>query len=408
MRKSSATKAVNDVRTAYDESLSGAGIVLVRQIAAGADSHYVSRSALDILGWDPAAFLTPGTLRAIVHVEDLQAFRTVATDSNGEAAVVRLRHANGSFRSFRFGVRDEGLDRPLTFTLVDVSADAAARRRRRRAEELLDRSLDAVIVLRLQDFDDATSIAVEDLNPAASELLRRPSVGFLDEVIGDESLRLIRNAAFDVAHTGEPLAFDRLQLTELPGRQLDAEISRLSDGTVALRLIDVTQQASLEDHLRHRALHDQRTGLPNLVYLEERLADLAHGSNEAVGLLTVDLRTPVVDDELVGEVARRLAGTLAPAVLLARVGECRLAALAAPILRDEELETLCQTVSAALAIPFDVKGDAIAVDALVGAASAVQSDAVNRLVRDAEAMTRVAEREDRSWAVQARRPRENT
>ncbi len=237
------------------------------------------RSVHDLLGWDPVAFLTPGTLRTIVHVEDLAAFRTAASDPEGEAAVVRLRHADGTHRSFRFGVVDHGPDQPLTFTLVDVTSDARARTRRVRAEELLEQTSDAIVVLQLMDPGDVASLAVADLNPAAVQLFRRPSAAYLDEMFGDVSLHLLRNAAFDVAHTGATLAFARLALSELPGRLLDAELTRLTDGSVALRLTDVSQQvAELEDQLRHRALHDQRTGLPNLAMLEDRLGEMTHGN----------------------------------------------------------------------------------------------------------------------------------
>ncbi|MCP4433888.1 MAG: EAL domain-containing protein [Actinomycetia bacterium] len=399
MRRRTAARHLDSVRSAYDQSLTDSGVVLVQQTAAGADNHHMSRSVLDLLGWDPAAFLTPGTLRAIVHVEDLPEFRTAASDPSSEAAVVRLRHADGTYHSFRFGVKDSGPDRPLTFTLVDVSNDTTARSRRRRAEELLDKSHDALLILTLEDQAHLASVSVIDLNGSAAELIRRQSVGLLDEIFGDVSLNLIRNSAFDVAHTGESIEFGRLQMAEFPGRLLDAELSRLSDGSVALRLSDVTQQAELEEHLRHRALHDQRTGLANLAMLEDRLVELAHGEAATIGMLAVDMRTTDTDDQMIREVARRLEGTMTPGALIARVGECRLAVLPPPLSHADELGGLAQTAAAALAIAFDVDGDAVAVDAVVGGSAAATSDAPQRLLRDAESAARRAAAEDRTWAL---------
>lgn len=396
------------MRAAYDRALGEAGMVLVQQTAAGAESHHVSPSVAALLGWDAAAFLTPGTLRSIVHTEDLGAFRTAASDLESEAAVVRLRHVDGSFRSFRFGVSDSGPDQPLTLTLVDVSCDVPAAIRRRRAFDLFEQADHAVLILRFTERDDVASLVVEDLNPAAVALLRRPVVGRLSEVFGAVSLQLLANAAFDVVHTGDPLTFERLQLIEFPERHLSMALRRLSDGTVALQLDDVTQQVALEDHLRHQALHDQRTGLPNLALLEDRLAELTHGhvaaqhvpgSNAPIGLLAVDLRAPHTDDLLVVEIARRLVGTMAPGTLIARVGEGRLAALTPALSHAEELATIAQVASAAVAIPFDIAGDACAVDAVIGAAACDPSTGAHRLLSDAEGAARRAAAEGRPFGL---------
>ncbi|MCB0953770.1 MAG: hypothetical protein KDB13_13855, partial [Microthrixaceae bacterium] len=77
VKRSTAHAALRDLRAAYDSSIADAGLVLVQQTAPGQDSHHVSLSCLDLLGWDPAAFLEPGALRSIVHVDDLAAFRAV-------------------------------------------------------------------------------------------------------------------------------------------------------------------------------------------------------------------------------------------------------------------------------------------------------------------------------------------
>jgi EAL domain-containing protein (putative c-di-GMP-specific phosphodiesterase class I)/GGDEF domain-containing protein/PAS domain-containing protein len=399
MRRKTAEARLAAIREGYDRSYAEAGMVLVQQSAAGADSHHVSRSVYDLLAWDPAAFLTPGTLRAIVHVEDLPAFRTCASDPSAEASVIRLRHADGSYRWFRFGVRLAAIDEPLMFSLVDVTNDAAARARRQRAQELLEQSSDAVFVLHLEHAELPATVQVADLNPAAGELIRRREVGRLDEVFGEASLNLIRNAAFDVAHTGEAIEFARLRLPEFPNAQLDAVLTRLGDGSVALRLRDVTQTAELEEHLRHRALHDHRTGLPNLGMLEDRLVELAHGEAGTVGLLAIELRMDHVDDHLVVEVARRVEGTASPGSLVARVGEARLAVLPPLLSHAEELTTLAQTAASALAIPFDIDGAAVAVRAIVGAAAAANTEAPKRLLRDAEATARRAGERDQQWAV---------
>lgn len=399
VKRSKAQAALHDLRSAYDASISEAGLILVQQTAAGADSHHVSQSCVDVLGWDPAAFLTAGTLRSIVHVDDLSLFRTAATDPEGEAAIIRLRKPDGTYGHFRFGVTVRGISQPLTYSLVDVTRDAAARTARVRAAEIIDGSDSAMLVMSLVDLSDPASLIVEDLNPAAARLLRRDSLVTLDEVFSDDTRQLLHNAAFDVAHTGENLAFARLNLGELPDLLLDVRLSRLADGTISMRIDDVSLQASIEARLRDRALYDQRTGLPNLACLEDHLADLAHRGDSPIGLLVVELAGSPGDRPVVSKVAERL-GELAPsASLLARLSEQRLALVADSLTGEEELAVLTQSATAALAVPFDIGGEAVSVQAVVGAASNTTLDAPATLLRDAEDALLKAISQHRPWVI---------
>lgn len=399
VKRSKAQAALHDLRAGYDASIAEAGLVLVQQTATGADSHHMSQSCVEILGWDPAAFLAAGTLRSIVHVDDLALFRTAATDPDGEAAVIRLRKPDGAYGHFRFGVTVCGIDQPLTYSLVDVSRDAATRTARVRAAEIVDRSDSAMLVMSFADPTDPASLAVEDLNPAAARLLRRDSLVNLAEVFSDDTCQLLHNAAFDVAHTGENLAFTRLNLGELPDHLLDVRLSRMTDGTISMRIDDVTLQASLEARLRDRALHDQSTGLPNLAYLEDHIADLAHRGDSSIGLLVVELAGSPGDHPVVTEVAKRLSELADSASLVARLSEQRLALVADSLTGEEELAVLAQSTTAAMAVPFDILGEAVSVQAVVGAASSTPLDARATLLRDAEDALRRAISQHRPWVM---------
>ena len=65
------------MRAGYDDALSDGGIVLFQQLSPGVDGHYVSSSMTATLGWDAAAFRTQGTLRRLVHADDLAVFRQI-------------------------------------------------------------------------------------------------------------------------------------------------------------------------------------------------------------------------------------------------------------------------------------------------------------------------------------------
>ncbi|MCZ7631545.1 MAG: EAL domain-containing protein [Microthrixaceae bacterium] len=399
IKRSKAQAALDDLRSAYDASIAEAGLVLLQQTAAGADSHHVSQSCLDVLGWEPTAFLAAGTLRSIVHVDDLALFRTAATDPHGEAPVIRLRRPDGAYGHFRFGVTARGISDPLTYCVLDVSRDAKARTARARAAEILDTSESAILVMSLADLRDPASLVVESLNPAAARLLRSDSPATLDELFSGNTLQLLHSAAFDVAHTGERLAFTRLSLGEFPNQLLDVGLSRLADGTISMHLDDVTMQASIEQRLRDRALYDQSTGLPNLAFLEDHLTDLAHGGGASVGMLVIELAGSPGDRPVVTEVAQRLSDLAPGASLLARLGEQRLALAIDSLSCEEELSVITQSATAAMAVPFDIAGEAVSVQAVVGAAASSPSDARATLLRDAEDALRRAIAQHRPWVI---------
>lgn len=406
VKRSTAESALLELRSAYDASIAEAGVILVQQTSAGAETHHVSRSCVDILGWDPAAFLTPGTLRAIVHADDLGTFRTVATNPDSEAKVIRLRRADGTYGHFRFGVSDRGLDQPLGYALVDVSADATANRSRRRAAEVVARTERATVFLTLQDPDDPASLGITELNQAAERLFHNSNATHLSEVFSEQTRQLMQNAAFDVAHTGEDLRLSRLVVGELPELVLDVSLSRLADGTIAMQIDDVTLQTAVEQRLRERALHDQRSGLPNLASLEEQIAELERITPATVGLLAIELaadesgslRDEARDASVIVEVAERL-GATRPGSFVARIGEQRLVLVNRDLLGAEDLEVLAQTATAALAIPFEVNGAALSLHATVGAAMSAPLESRSRLLGDAEDALRRAIAQHRPWII---------
>jgi diguanylate cyclase (GGDEF)-like protein/PAS domain S-box-containing protein len=90
---------------------------------------------------------------------------------------------------------------------------------------------------------------------------------------------------------------------------------------------DVTDRVTLERELRHAAFHDPLTGLPNRALLRDRLDAAAESADLALLLLDLDGFKAVNDsfghgvgDEVLLEVARRLARSCRPGDLLVRLG----------------------------------------------------------------------------------------
>ncbi|MCY1142401.1 EAL domain-containing protein [Actinoplanes sp. Pm04-4] len=146
-------------------------------------------------------------------------------------------------------------------------------------------------------------------------------------------------------------------------------------GVVVLR--DVTRQRALEHDLRHQALHDALTGLPNRKLLLDRLEHAmararATGENTAVLYLDLDGFKKVNDslghnsgDLLLRTAAERLTAALRPLDTVARLGGDEFAVLlenADPAVATE----LAQACIDTLAEPFLLHGREAAVSVSIG------------------------------------------
>ena len=196
----------------------------------------------------------------------------------------------------------------------------------------------------------------------ATGLLGRLSADVLPAADGTEredALQRPDGSTVRVAYTVSPIAKD--------GRRLGA--------VIVLR--DVTRQRALERDLRHQALHDGLTGLPNRKLVLDRLEHAmtrARAGGGPVGVLYLDLDgfKRVNDslghnagDLLLRTAAERLTAALRPQDTVARLGGDEFAVL----LEDAghaDVERLAQACVDTLANPFLVHGREVEVSVSVG------------------------------------------
>jgi len=229
------------------------------------------------------------------------------------------------------------------------------------------------------------------LGYAPDELRGRPTFAFAHPDDRDRMRRdfLPRRAT---PGPGEPLTY-RLRHKDGRWRTIE-ELStvRLDDPAirgVIINIRDVTERAAAEEALRHQALHDGLTGLPNRTLLLDRLAaalppaaGAGAGANRAAAadlpaaLLLIDLdRFKEVNDTLghhVGDallcqVAARMRGAVRGADTLARLGGDEFAVLL-PDADEGGARRVAVAILAALEAPFPVDGHALDVGASVGVA----------------------------------------
>ncbi|HZU40340.1 MAG TPA: EAL domain-containing protein [Solirubrobacteraceae bacterium] len=170
-------------------------------------------------------------------------------------------------------------------------------------------------------------------------------------------------------------------------------------------LADALERQAIEDDIRHRALHDELTGLPNRVLfldrIEQALARLRRNrSLAAILFLDFDHFKVINDslghhvgDELLAAAAPRLKHAVRASDTVARFGGDEFAILLEDIGGESDAIEMAERVASLFARPFLVAGSEHFVSASVGIALARGGELPMELIRDADAaMYRAKER----------------
>jgi diguanylate cyclase (GGDEF)-like protein/PAS domain S-box-containing protein len=181
---------------------------------------------------------------------------------------------------------------------------------------------------------------------------------------------------------------------------------------IANVLAEAMARESAEDQMRHQALHDPLTGLPNRTLLLERVSHWlkrANRSDRTAAVLFVDVdHFKVVNDalghelgdELLRLVARRLHGALRPSDTVARVGGDEFVILCEDIASDNEAVALVQRLSGTLEEPFKIAGRSHCVTASIGIAVWEPGASADELIRNADAAMYTAKERGRArWEL---------
>jgi diguanylate cyclase (GGDEF)-like protein len=162
-----------------------------------------------------------------------------------------------------------------------------------------------------------------------------------------------------------------------------------------IRYRDITERALYEQQLSQQAFHDALTTLPNRALFQDRLEHALRQRGQTVGLLFVDLdHFKVVNDslghdagdQLLCDVAQRLAGCLRDGDTLARLGGDEFTVLMPNITGAQDAAAVASRIESRLEPPFELPGQSVFVTASIGIATGVAlRDRSEALLRDADA-----------------------
>ena len=172
----------------------------------------------------------------------------------------------------------------------------------------------------------------------------------------------------------------------------------LPDQCIGLALEDVTKRARLAESLRHKALHDHLTGLPNRARFNERLGNALdrarlHGGRTGVLMVDLDRFKDVNDtlgheygDRLLVELSRRLSMKLRNCDTIARLGGDEFAVLVSDAEGDDATMSVARRLVELCEEPFHIDEFRLQVGASVGAAVAPDdAEDAEDLLRHADA-----------------------
>lgn len=383
---------------------------------------YMSPAGERVFGWDQERIIGTNGFQ-IVHADDSTRIQAALQRGLSGAEpqpypTFRVRHRDGHWchvearASNLLEVPEVGA---FIISLRDVTewvdAEAAIRLRDERYHAVVEASPEAILIHQ----DDT----IVHANPSALRLMLAADRG---ELVGLGVSAIFRVEAGEVepvdpSPAGDTTAppTDRL-LGRLDGSVVPVEVTSIPtvwDGFAATQLIvrDVTEQRQADQRLVHLATHDPLTGLPNRNLLEDRLGHAtarARRTRRPFAVLFLDLdRFKVINDtlghevgdEVLREVAERLAEAVRPGDTVARLGGDEFVIVVEDLLVADTVDLVVERVLAAFEEPVRVAGREFAVGASLGVLVSTDGAEPRILLRDADTAMYTAKTSGRGHAV---------
>ena len=254
-----------------------------------------------------------------------------------------------------------------------------------------------------------------------------------ERVFGQSAMKMANRTLAEMVHDADRPAFEAHFSASLMGSQslghigcrmirTDGEWMRtetvatnlLSDTNVngvVLTIRDVTERVTLEEHLRHQALHDPLTGLGNRALFQDRVSHglaRAERTQDEVAVVFLDLDNfkeindslgHAAGDAVLVHTANRLRTCLRDSDTAARFGGDEFAILLEQTRGEGEVMDVAHRISAALARPLQVEGKDVTIQASIGIARAQPQQSADEVLRNADVAMYHAKARGKSCAV---------
>ncbi len=359
---------------------------------------HVSSAVRHMLGHDVESLLGADCWE-LVHPDDRrsaqEAYSRVLRTSSTETIRMRARDASGGWRHMEVTASNL-LDTAvggIVSNLVDVTdrveAERALRASEARYRAIADTGGEGIWALSPQGstlyanarMAEILGVSQEEVyGGAAVSLVAREHLARLEQRLRDAS---ISDTVQDEVAYQHPTGDQRVLSV---AATLLQDVDGALEGYLAM-VSDVTEARRTERELRHAAVHDGLTGLPNRTLLLDRLEHALERESSGTAVVFVDLdhfklvndsRGHGSGDELLVAVADRLRGAIRPSDTLARFGGDEFVAVCEDV--DEPAAgEIAEQLLASLAEPVDIGFGPVHVSASVGVATSPGASASDLL-----------------------------
>ena len=387
---------------------------------------FVNQRATAILGWVEIEWLAPNFWPTNIHPDDrdrvLHLVDRAVTLGIDHEVRYRFRAADGRWLNLHDRAQvvadASGTAISVQGMSLDVTDGVAIETRMSRYADIADGIDLALLVLQVEPGPERVARLTE-ANPAAARLLKceiNSLIGarLIDVLPAVAASRLEQRLAI-VAERFTSLRVEDLVVQPPNGarRVVTLRAFPLPDHSIGVSLEDVTDAVAASEALRHQALYDGLTGLPNRRMLDEelhRVIDQSLTTADKVDLLVMDLDQfkevndalgHHVGDQLLRGIGDRLA-TVVDGALVARLGGDEFAVVLAGMVDLAAAVEVAEQIRSSLDRPFLIDGVRLQSNASIGIARFPDQAAdVTTLIQRADVAMYVAKRTGVGVAVYA-------